>query len=95
MSSEVKSEAVEARSGQRSAHQIQANAALAFFNETITRVAFEADVPLIDLRLICNEDADFANPIEPSARGGEKISGAIAEFVGESDGRLKRSWILR
>jgi len=31
--------------------------------------------------LICTEDADYANPIEPSARGGEKIARAIVECV--------------
>jgi hypothetical protein len=34
-----------------------------------------------DLRLICTEEADYANPIEPSERGGEKISRVIVEFV--------------
>jgi hypothetical protein len=34
------------------------------------------------LRLICDEDADFANPIEPSARGGAKIAQAISKFAG-------------
>jgi len=34
------------------------------------------------LRLICDEDADFANPIEPSARGGAKIAQAISRFAG-------------
>jgi hypothetical protein len=33
------------------------------------------------LRLICNRDEDFANPIEPSALGGHKIAAAIARFA--------------
>jgi hypothetical protein len=55
--------------------------ALATFNDRIFRAAFSRSLPVIDLRLICNEDADFANPIEPSAQGGEKISRAIASLV--------------
>ena len=56
-------------------------AALALFNDVITRAAFACGMSLIDLRLVCNERADFANPIEPSAHGGEKIARAIASFV--------------
>jgi hypothetical protein len=38
-------------------------------------------ISLIDLRLICAEDGDYANPIEPSALGGAKIARAIAVLV--------------
>ena len=44
-------------------------AALALFNDRISRGAVANLLPLIDLRLICSEDSDYANPIEPSARG--------------------------
>jgi hypothetical protein len=64
-------------------------AALALFNDVITRAAFARAWPLIDLRLICGEDADYANPIEPSARGGAKMAAAIARLVtGEAHGSL-------
>ena len=56
-------------------------AALTLFNDVITRAAFSRGLPLIDLRLICNDPADYANPIEPSARGGRKIASAIAALV--------------
>jgi hypothetical protein len=36
---------------------------------------------LIDLRAICTEVGDYANPIEPSVRGGKKIAQAIVELV--------------
>jgi hypothetical protein len=48
--------------------------ALALFNDRITRAAFSRGLPLIDLRLICNEEGDYANPIEPSVQGGAKIA---------------------
>jgi lysophospholipase L1-like esterase len=54
---------------------------LAVFNDVISRAAFSSGLPLVDLRLICNEDADYANPIEPSARGGEKMARAIARLA--------------
>lgn len=56
-------------------------AALSLFNDVITRSAFSRGLPLIDLRLICSEPADYANPIEPSARGGAKIAAAIMRQV--------------
>ena len=55
--------------------------ALTLINDCITREAFSRGLPLIDLRLICDSDDDFANPIEPSRHGGAKIAGAIAQFV--------------
>jgi len=50
---------------------------LTAFNDVILRVAFEASFRVIDLRLVCSEPSDYANPIEPSSAGGEKIARAI------------------
>jgi hypothetical protein len=55
--------------------------ALSIFNDVITREAFTRRLPLIDLRLICDEPDDYANPIEPSAKGGDKIAAVIAQVV--------------
>ncbi|CAA9416651.1 MAG: hypothetical protein AVDCRST_MAG55-1693 [uncultured Rubrobacteraceae bacterium] len=49
-------------------------AGLTVFNDCIVRAAFAHGLPLLDLRSICTEEEDYANPIEPSARGGEKRS---------------------
>lgn len=54
---------------------------LTVFNDAILRAAASAGVPVLDLRLICTEPSDYANPIEPSARGGEKIARVIAQVV--------------
>ena len=62
--------------------QRRATTALTVFNDVILRVAFEHALAVIDLRLICTGAADYANPIEPSSRGGEKIARAIAGAVG-------------
>ncbi|QRM34429.1 SGNH/GDSL hydrolase family protein [Microvirga sp. VF16] len=54
---------------------------LAILNDVITREAFARRLPLIDLRLICDQPDDYANPIEPSAKGGEKIAAVIAQVA--------------
>jgi lysophospholipase L1-like esterase len=67
---------------------------LALFNDVIGRLAFAQGIPLLDLRLICSEDADYANPIEPSAQGGAKIAGAIARLVAAHDFSARRSAVF-
>lgn len=62
-------------------YQRIASVALAIFNDAITRVAIERDLPVIDLRSICAASADYANPIEPSSIGGEKIAKVIVALV--------------
>lgn len=69
--------------------------ALAIFNDCITRAAFARGISLIDLRLICNHDADYANPIEPSVRGGAKIARAIAALALRGPGPAGSSVIAR
>jgi hypothetical protein len=68
--------------------------ALSLFNDCITRAAFARGLPLIDLRLICDQDEDYANPIEPSVRGGEKIAAAIASLVAEHGYPSSRSEVF-
>jgi lysophospholipase L1-like esterase len=55
--------------------------ALTVFNDSIIRAAFIHRIPLLDLRLICTEEGDYADPIEPAAQGGEKIANALVELV--------------
>lgn len=63
-----------------------AQTALNLFNDVILRsaTAFHADV--LDLRLLCNEAADYSaiSPIEPSAQGAEKIAQRLAEWASGS-----------
>ncbi len=58
-----------------------ARTALATFNDAILRTSAEHSVATIELRLVCTEPGDYANPIEPSVAGGEKIARAIARAV--------------
>jgi hypothetical protein len=68
--------------------------ALTVFNDCIIREAFARGLPLLDLRLICDEDKDYANPIEPSACGGEKIATAIAGLVTAHDFARRRTEVF-
>ncbi|MDP2827557.1 MAG: SGNH/GDSL hydrolase family protein [Sulfuricellaceae bacterium] len=70
--------------------------ALALFNETILQEAFKVRVPVIDLRLLCDEDEDYSHlsPIEPSHGGGGKIARAIATLMEEYDFSSGRSTII-
>ena len=55
--------------------------ALGAFNDIITREAFSRGLPVIDLRLVCAEDEDFAAPTGPSVRGGGKIAATSASSL--------------
>ena len=62
-----------------------ARVALMMFNDVILRVAFERALDVIDLRSVCAEPSDYANPIEPSGPGGRKIAQAIIECLALTD----------
>lgn len=68
-------------------------ATLALFNDVILLEAAARHLPLLDLRLVCDEAADYASssPIEPSAIGGRKIAAAIAELVHAHDSAAPRT----
>jgi hypothetical protein len=61
----------------------EARTGLSLFNDTITRHAIRAGVPLLDLRRVCREAGDYSDvsPIEPSERGGERIAAALAAML--------------
>lgn len=59
--------------------------ALSIFNDCIIGEAIASHLRLIDLRMIFEEDKDYATPIEPSEKGGEKLAGAILEKVKEHE----------
>jgi hypothetical protein len=67
--------------------------ALGLFNTVILREAAGRGLPVIDLRLVCDDDQDFANPIEPSAHGGDKIAATVARLVREHDFSRNRTEI--
>jgi hypothetical protein len=58
-----------------------ASTGLRVFNDVIVRVGFELGLRIIDLRFVCSEPSDYANPIEPSSVGGKKIAAAIVQAL--------------
>lgn len=54
---------------------------LALFNDVILRTAIDPRLDALELRRICTEPADYANPIEPSGPGGRKIADGVARML--------------
>jgi hypothetical protein len=67
-----------------------AAAAMTVFDDRILRIALDHRLPVIELRAVCSSPADYANPIEPSSVGGEKIARTIARVVAEHDFAARR-----
>jgi lysophospholipase L1-like esterase len=65
--------------------------ALTMFNDCIIRAALVHRLPLLDLRFIFTEEEDYADPIEPSAQGGEKLAKTIVDALehGFASGRTE------
>ncbi|HEX2620372.1 MAG TPA: SGNH/GDSL hydrolase family protein [Phototrophicaceae bacterium] len=67
--------------------------ALSVFNDAIIQEAVTVGLPVVDLRLVCTEDTDFANPIEPSARGGTKIVRSLMRVLHEHNFKRRQTVI--
>lgn len=67
---------------------------LSLLNDVILRHAIRRGIAAIDLREVCTEDADFANPIEPSVTGGGKIATVIVRAVNEHDFGRRRCQVF-
>jgi hypothetical protein len=76
------------------ARQRTACAALAVFNDRVTKRAAEARVALIDLRLICNEDEDYDKPTQLSKSGLQKAANVIRFAMFELDAGARRSEVF-
>jgi hypothetical protein len=67
------------------AYQRIATLGAALWDDAILRSAAALGIPVLELRLICSEPGDYANPIEPSTQGGAKIARAITALVTTHD----------
>ena len=74
--------------------QHMAMAAETIFNDIIMYEVFKRNLPLIDLRILCNDDQDFANPIEPSCVGGIKIAKTINKISNDYSFDFKTSSLV-
>jgi len=68
--------------------------ALSVFNDVIIRQAVANGLPVVDLRLICNEADDYANDIEPSDKGGKKIAVKILELINKHEFSNQRTQVF-
>ncbi len=66
---------------EQSEYQSVATTALTFWNDAIIQTAVAYKLPVIDLRQIFTSESDYANPIEPSAIGADKLSSYILDIV--------------
>lgn len=66
-------------------YQRLVSTALMVFNDVILRVGIEFGLTILDLRFVCSSASDYANPIEPSSIGGEKIARCIANWATTSN----------
>jgi hypothetical protein len=75
------------------ARQRTAVAGLALFNDVIGRAAVRRGLSVLDLRALFTEKTDYANAIEPSAAGGQKIVEQITAIVtGHDFARRQAVW---
>jgi len=57
--------------------------ALTAFNDVILQEAVTTGIPLMDLRVMYDNVADYANPIEPSTIGGQKMVSVMESIINE------------
>ena len=55
------------------------------FNDVVYSTGNKFGVEVLELREIFTESADYANPIEPSHIGGEKLAKKILEWIGRHE----------
>lgn len=67
---------VPARYAKPAEHRV-ATTALAIFNDRVVRRAFAASLPVVDLRMVCDEDADYASETLLSRAGVRKAANVI------------------
>ena len=62
---------------------MQYNGVNIMYNEIILEEAVAKGLPIIDLRILCDDEDDYSrsSPIEPSGRGARKIAKVINQVV--------------
>ena len=64
-----------------SPQQTVAAMGLTALNDAIIEAALRNSLPVIDLKTMFSSPKDYANPIEPSTQGGDKITDAIMHVM--------------
>jgi hypothetical protein len=70
--------------GMDMSYQQAAESAISVFNDVIQQEAHHRSFKVLELRTLFTDHTDYANPIEPSAVGGAKLTKAMNAWVKES-----------
>ncbi len=81
---------VPARYAKPEQHRV-ATTALAIFNDRVMRRAFAASLSIVDLRLVCDEDADYASETLLSRAGVRKAANVIRAALYEVSRSVERT----
>ena len=65
--------------------------ALGLFNDVIVEEASRRLIPILDIRAIFTDGGDYANPIEPSVQGGEKLAEVIVGLATDPGSNAHRA----
>ena len=68
-----------------------ATTALAIFNDRVVRRAFGARLPIVDLRMVCDEDGDYASETLLSRAGVRKAANVIRAALYEVSRSVQRT----
>ena len=69
--------------------QEAAETAVSVFNDVIYQEARSRDLQVLELRDVCVSDTHYANPVEPSQMGGERITDAIVGMLEKIENQLR------
>jgi lysophospholipase L1-like esterase len=72
--------------GMDATYQQAAESAVSIINDVIQQEGRRRSFDVLELRRLFNEQADYANPIEPSAIGGGKLAKCMSDWVGTAEG---------
>jgi len=75
--------------GMDATYQRAAETAVSIFNDVIQQEARSRSFDVLELRTLFTDRADYANPIEPSATGGEKLAQAMSAWFARTVAVLK------
>jgi lysophospholipase L1-like esterase len=70
------------------AYQQAAESAVSIINDVIQQEGCRRSFDILELRTLFNDQADYANPIEPSAIGGAKLAKCMGDWVGRGHSRI-------
>jgi hypothetical protein len=68
------------------AYQQAAESAVSIINDVIQQEGRRRSFDVLELRRLFNDEADYANPIEPSAIGEAKLAKCMSDWVGTAEG---------